>query len=94
MYLSIVEFNPDSPVFDEDTATLRLVGRTGDDKRIVFWGTPEEGTRNIDALKGQKLPVVINIEPEECIPQEYEHREFNTAWSVPAHAWVTIHPEF
>lgn len=87
----ITEFVGGKPIFDEDSLTLRLVCKTSNNEKIVFWGSADAGTRNIDALKNQKLPVVV--ECQACEPTEWQKRQFGTTYTVPEHSWVTINPE-
>ena len=89
--VAIVEFIGNEPIFDDNSLTLRLVCKTSEDDIIVFWGSSEGGTRNIDALKNQKLPVVIECQAYE--PTERQKREFGTTYTVPEHSWITINPK-
>ena len=62
---------------------------------VIIWGSPEDGTRNIDAVKHQKLPVTLEIDsPEDCAPTEYEKSKYSASISIPEHTWIQIIPEF
>lgn len=62
---------------------------------VIFWGSPEEGTRNIDAVKHQKLPVTIEIDsPEDCEASSDERKKYGASLSIPEHTWIQIIPEF
>jgi len=64
-------------------------------RNIIFWGSPEEGTRNIDSIKHQKLPCVIEIDsPEDCIPSQYVAKQYNASISVCEHCYIQILPDF
>ena len=61
---------------------------------IVFWGSPEDGYRNINAVKYQKLPVVIEIDaPEDCLPSEYVKTKYGATLSILEHTWIQVNPE-
>lgn len=92
-YIAIKEFLEGKPVFNEDKGNFRLLCKTSDNQKIVFWGSPEDGTRNIDALKSQKLPVIVYLEPEDCIPSDYLRNKYNVTYSVNEHAFMSINPE-
>jgi hypothetical protein len=87
----ITEFINGEPQFDEDSLSLRLVCKTSKGEKIVFWGSPEEGTRNINSLKNQKLPVLVECEAYE--PSEKAKRKYGTTYSIPEHSRITINPE-
>lgn len=62
---------------------------------VIFWGSPEEGTRNIDAVRHQKLPVTVEIDsPEDCVATEYEKSKYCASISIPEHTWIQIIPEY
>jgi len=64
-------------------------------ENVIFWGSPEDGTRNIDAVKHQKLPVTIEIDsPENCAASEYEKSKYGASISIPENTWIQIIPEF
>jgi len=86
----ITEFNG-KPQFDEDSLTLRLVCKTSKNQKIVFWGSVDGGMRNIDALKNQKLPVLVECEAYE--PTARQKKDFGTNYTIPEHARITINPE-
>ena len=67
---------------------------TSEGSIIIFWGSPENGKRNIDSLKSQNFPVCVSIEsPEDCIPDSYVKRQYNASYSVPEHVWIQVNPE-
>lgn len=50
---------------------------------VVFWGEFDGPNRNIVALRGQKLPMVIELDdPASCVPSDWE-KEKGISWSVP-----------
>jgi hypothetical protein len=60
---------------------------------VVFWGSPEEGSVNINMLIHQDLPVIIDLgDPELCIPEPYIRDEYGCAYSVNEQCYVTVHP--
>lgn len=87
----ITEFIEGEPQQSENDATTRLVCKTSANERIVFWGSQSEGTRNIDALKNQKLPVLVECQVYE--PCDHLKERYNVAFKVPEHSWIAINPQ-
>lgn len=93
MLLTLRSFDSGEPTFFDGSASLRLKGKLDDERSFAFWGSPEEGTRNIDALKCQKLPVVIEIDPEDLVPDPFQVSDGGVDVSIPEHATITIIPD-
>lgn len=89
--IAITKFVEGEPKLSQDEPVLRLVCETSENKKIVFWGSHELGTRNIDALKNQKLPVFLQCQVYK--PSDYLKREYGVVYTVPEHSWISINPE-
>jgi len=71
----ITKFVEGKPKPSLDEPTMRLVCETSKGQKIVFWGSQDLGSRNIDALKNQKLPLLIECQAYES--DEYMKRKYN-----------------
>lgn len=62
--------------------------------RIVFWGCPELGFVNINMLKHQTLPIVIDVEeePEDCLASPTVKQRYKCDFSVSEETYITVHP--
>jgi hypothetical protein len=87
----ITNFIDGKPQPSENEPTIRLICKTSKGEKIAFWGSQDEGTRNIDSLKNQKLPVLIECQVYE--PSDYLKKKYNLTYTVPEHSWITINPE-
>lgn len=68
--------------------------QTNEDGYVIFWGSSEEGYRNIHAVKHQKLPMVFEVDiSEDCIPTEYVRSKYGASLSITEHTWIQINPE-
>ena len=93
MEITIVSFMNGGPSFSPETETAWLSGKMDNGKKIVFWGSAYEGTRNIDSLKNQKLPVSVFIEsPEDCVPSVLVSKKYGATISVPEHVKIQVNP--
>ena len=93
MEIVITEFTENGVRDSDDMSSIRLVCRMKSGEKIVFWGSPEDGTRNIDALKGQRLPCVVEIDPKDVIPSDYLKEKYGVTYKVSEHTWIQINPE-
>lgn len=60
--------------------------------RIVFWGSPDRGNVNINLLKHQVLPVVIDIEEDldNCLASSSVRQRYKCSLSVSEETRITI----
>ena len=53
--------------------------KTENGSKVIFWGSPGEGLRNINELKKHPLPILVELEdPELC----HTHSKYDCAYSV------------
>lgn len=79
----------------EDKEVIWLKCRTSTNEIVAFWGEFNQPNRNIAALKGQSLPVHVEIlSPEECEPTRYERSKYNLSLSVPSSVFIQINTEY
>jgi hypothetical protein len=94
MEITITNFIDNAPSFSDDKEIYWLSCKMANGKKIIFWGSVTEGTRNIDSLRNQKLPINILIEsPEDCVPSLHVKSKYGVSISVPEHVWIQINPE-
>lgn len=92
MNITLTEILSEGVAEDGSKSWIRFKKAKGD--IVIFWGSPEEGTRNIDAVKYQKLPVSIEIDsPEDCEASQYEKSKYKTSISIPEYTWIQIIPD-
>lgn len=62
--------------------------------RIVFWGSPDRGNVNVNMLKRQVLPVVIDVEEDldNCLASSAVKQRYQCSFSVSEETCVTAHP--
>lgn len=91
-YISVSEIIEDGVIADQSAVVLRC--KTPSGKLIAFWGELGNANRNIASIRHQVLPVVIELlDPECCIPTDWEKSKYGLVWSVPYDAEITINPE-
>lgn len=77
---------------DKESEWLKC--RTTSGKTVVFWGELGYPNRNIISIYNQKLPVQVELlEPELCIPTEWEKTKWNLAYSVSSESEIVICPD-
>lgn len=60
--------------------------------KIVFWGSPDRGNVNVNLLKHQVLPVVIDIEEDldNCLASSNVKQRYKCSFSVFEETRITI----
>jgi hypothetical protein len=60
--------------------------------RIVFWGSPDKGNVNVNLLKHQVFPVVIDIEEDldNCLASSSVRQRYKCSFSVSEETRITI----
>lgn len=78
-----------------DKGVLWLKCRTSSGNLIVFWGELGEENRNIASIRNQKLPAQVELlEPEECIPSDWEKSKYKLSYSVPLYTEIVVNPDY
>lgn len=74
-----------------DTDTSFLKCKSDENKVFVFWGTPTGDMENIETLKQQKLPFILNIENiEKYIAPKYMRIKYNANYSISEETLISI----
>jgi len=93
MNITITEIVEDH--YSIDKGVLWLKCRTASENLIVFWGELGEENRNIASIRNQRLPVQVELlEPEDCIPSDWEKSKYKLSYSVPLYAGVVVNPDY
>jgi len=60
--------------------------------RVVFWGSPDRGSVNIELLKQQDLPLGIEVEEDlaDCIASTYIKQRYKCSFSVSEETRITV----
>jgi len=78
----------------EEKETVWLKCRTATGSLIVFWGELSTPNRNIMSIKYQTLPIHVELlEPEDCIPTEFEKSEYGLSLSIPSNSSIMVKPD-
>lgn len=76
-----------------DDGTSWATFRFSDNKKVIFWGSPDDGFVNINMLVHQNLPLLIDLEdPELCQSDDYVSSRYDCAYSVNEACYITVHP--
>ena len=74
---------------DADTSFLKC--KSDEEKIFIFWGTPTGDMDNIETLKQQKLPFILNIENiEKYIAPKYMRIKNNVNYSISEDILISV----
>lgn len=90
MEVIITAFVNDKIEFAPDSDTACIYGLTEDGKRVLFWGSPDDGMKNINAVRAHPLPMTIIIDPSECAPTPHVKKKYNVWLSIPDKSSISI----
>lgn len=59
---------------------------------VVFWGSPDRGSLNIDLLKQRELPLSIDVEEDlaDCIASPYIKKRYKCDLSISEETCIAI----
>lgn len=75
-----------------EDCTRWAVYQAANGSRVVFWGSPDQGSVNIDLLKQQELPLSIDVDEDlaDCIASPYIKKRYKCNLSISEDTCITI----